>query len=53
MAESLFVRGGGITGGEVVIGGNKNSVLPMIAALLLTDEEKVKSLSCEYEKTQR
>ena len=37
--ESLRIRGGRVTGGEVRIGGNKNAVLPMIAALLLTDEE--------------
>ena len=41
MTDSLLVRGGGITGGEVAISGNKNAVLPMIAALLLTDEEVV------------
>ena len=37
--ESLRINGGRITGGEVWISGNKNAVLPMIAALLLTDEE--------------
>ena len=37
--ESLHINGGRVTGGEVTVGGNKNAVLPMIAALLLTDEE--------------
>ena len=39
--ESLRINGGRITGGEVTISGNKNAALPMIAALLLTDEEIV------------
>ena len=39
--KSLIVKGGSIRGGEVVVSGNKNAVLPMIAALLLTDEEVV------------
>ena len=37
--ESLRINGGRVTGGEVTISGNKNAALPMIAALLLTDEE--------------
>ena len=37
--ESLRIRGGRVTGGEVTVSGNKNAALPMIAALLLTDEE--------------
>jgi UDP-N-acetylglucosamine 1-carboxyvinyltransferase len=37
--ESLRINGGRVTGGEITVGGNKNAVLPMIAALLLTDEE--------------
>ncbi|MBR7103431.1 MAG: UDP-N-acetylglucosamine 1-carboxyvinyltransferase [Lentisphaeria bacterium] len=37
--ETLRINGGRVTGGEVTISGNKNAVLPMIAALLLTDEE--------------
>ena len=37
--ESLRINGGSVTGGEVTISGNKNAALPMIAALLLTDEE--------------
>ena len=41
MAQSLQIKGGTITGGEVTVSGNKNAVLPMIAALLLTDEECV------------
>ena len=32
--SSLIVKGGTIRGGEVNISGNKNAVLPMIAALL-------------------
>ena len=36
--KSLLVRGGSIRGGEVTVSGNKNAVLPMIAALMLTDE---------------
>ena len=39
--SSLIVKGGTIRGGEVSVSGNKNSVLPMIAALMLTDEESV------------
>ena len=37
--ESLRINGGRVTGGEITVSGNKNAVLPMIAALLLTDEE--------------
>ena len=39
--KSLLVRGGSVRGGEVTVSGNKNAVLPMIAAMLLTDEEVV------------
>ena len=39
--RSLLVKGGSIRGGEVAISGNKNAVLPMLAALLLTDEEVI------------
>ncbi|MCQ2379725.1 MAG: UDP-N-acetylglucosamine 1-carboxyvinyltransferase [Victivallaceae bacterium] len=39
--ERLIVRGKCITGGRITVGGNKNAVLPMIAATLLTDEEVV------------
>ncbi len=36
--KSLLVRGGTTTGGTIAVSGNKNAALPMIAALLLTDE---------------
>ena len=36
-----MVTGGSIRGGEVTVSGNKNAALPMIAALLLTDEEVI------------
>ena len=39
--NSLIIKGGSICGGEVTVSGNKNAVLPMIAALMLTDEESV------------
>ena len=39
--QSLTVEGGARISGRVRIGGNKNAALPMIAALLLTDEEVV------------
>lgn len=39
--RSLRIEGGAPIGGEVVIGGNKNAALPMIAACLLTDEPVV------------
>ena len=39
--ESLKITGQRPISGEVRISGNKNAVLPMIAALLLTDEECV------------
>ena len=39
--ESLRITGQREISGEVRISGNKNAVLPMIAALLLTDEECV------------
>ena len=37
--QSLIVEGSAPIGGRVKISGNKNAALPMIAALLLTDEE--------------
>ena len=37
--ESLKITGQKPISGEVRISGNKNAVLPMIAALLLTDKE--------------
>ena len=39
--QSLKIEGGAPIGGEVVISGNKNAALPMIAAALLTEEEVV------------
>ncbi|MBE6378304.1 MAG: UDP-N-acetylglucosamine 1-carboxyvinyltransferase [Lentisphaerae bacterium] len=39
--STLIVKGGTIRGGEITVSGNKNAVLPMIAALMLTDEESV------------
>ena len=39
--NSLVIQGGTLRGGEVTVSGNKNAVLPMIAALMLTDEESV------------
>ena len=39
--NSLIIKGGSICGGEVTVSGNKNAVLPMIAALMLSDEESV------------
>lgn len=39
--RSLHVAGNAEIHGEVTISGNKNAALPMIAALLLTDEEVV------------
>ena len=41
--KSLKVEGKAPLQGEITIGGNKNAVLPMIAAALLTDEEIVLS----------
>jgi len=41
MMSTLIVKGGTIRGGEITVSGNKNAVLPMIAALMLTDEESV------------
>ena len=35
---SLLIKGKQPLGGTISVGGNKNSVLPMIAALMLTDE---------------
>ncbi len=37
--RSLLVEGGAPLGGHIQISGNKNAALPMMAALLLTDEE--------------
>ena len=37
--QSLIVRGQRDIRGEVTVSGNKNAALPMIAALMLTDEE--------------
>ena len=41
MAQSLQIKGGTITGGEVTVSGNKNAALPAISAMMLTDEEVV------------
>ena len=38
---SLLIEGPGKVGGSVTTGGNKNAVLPMIAAAMLTDEEVI------------
>lgn len=37
----FIIEGGRSLNGEITIGGNKNAILPMIAAALLTDEEVV------------
>ena len=39
--DKLLIEGGVPVSGEVQISGNKNAVLPMIAACLLTDEEVI------------
>ncbi|MBQ8754557.1 MAG: UDP-N-acetylglucosamine 1-carboxyvinyltransferase [Lentisphaeria bacterium] len=39
--QSLLVEGGAPLGGHIQISGNKNAALPMMAALLLTEEEIV------------
>jgi len=39
--RTLFVRGDAHISGEVTISGNKNAALPMISALMLTDETVV------------
>lgn len=39
--KSLLVEGTDRIGGSVEVGGNKNAVLPMIAAAMLTDEEVI------------
>ena len=39
--QSLLVRGNGPISGTVTISGNKNAALPMISAMLLTDEEMI------------
>lgn len=41
MSESLLVRGGKALSGEITPSGNKNAVLPMLCATLLTDDEMV------------
>ncbi|MBR7156198.1 MAG: UDP-N-acetylglucosamine 1-carboxyvinyltransferase [Lentisphaeria bacterium] len=39
--QTLHIRGGNPISGAVRVSGNKNAALPMISALLLTDEEMV------------
>ena len=39
--KDLLIRGRRPLGGTVRPGGNKNAILPMIAALMLTDEKSV------------
>jgi len=39
--SSLLIEGGRTLSGRVVVGGNKNSALPLLAACLLTEEECV------------
>ena len=39
--QSLQIRGGAFSGGSVTISGNKNAALPMLSAVMLTDEEVV------------
>ena len=39
--QSLQIRGGAFNGGSVTISGNKNAALPMLSAVMLTDEEVV------------
>jgi UDP-N-acetylglucosamine 1-carboxyvinyltransferase len=39
--STLLIEGGRALSGRVVVGGNKNAALPLIAACLLTDEECV------------
>ena len=39
--RSLIINGTSLIGGTVEVGGNKNAVLPMIAATLLTDDDVV------------
>jgi len=39
--SSLLIEGGRTLSGRVVVGGNKNSALPLLAACLLSDEECV------------
>ncbi|MBQ9087816.1 MAG: UDP-N-acetylglucosamine 1-carboxyvinyltransferase [Lentisphaeria bacterium] len=41
MIQSLQIRGGAFNGGSVTISGNKNAALPMLSAIMLTDEEVV------------
>ena len=39
--STLLIEGGRPLSGRIVVGGNKNAALPLIAACLLTDEECV------------
>ena len=40
--ESFVIEGTGKPiGGEITVSGNKNAILPMIAAALLTEEESL------------
>jgi UDP-N-acetylglucosamine 1-carboxyvinyltransferase len=39
--STLLIEGGRALSGRIVVGGNKNAALPLIAACLLTDEECV------------
>lgn len=41
IVSTLLIEGGRALSGRVVVGGNKNAVLPLVAACLLTDEECV------------
>ena len=43
----LKIRGGAEIRGSVSIGGNKNAALPMIAALMLTDETQSVREACQ------
>ena len=51
--DKLVIRGGQKLKGEVTISGSKNSVLPILAATLLTDEKCViREMRChDYSKT--
>nr|HPN85389.1 hypothetical protein [Victivallales bacterium] len=39
--NEFVVEGGNTLNGEIIISGNKNAILPMIAASLLTDKELI------------
>ncbi|MDD5728631.1 MAG: UDP-N-acetylglucosamine 1-carboxyvinyltransferase [Victivallales bacterium] len=39
--QTLYVEGGASLKGEITVSGNKNAVLPMLAAALLTDEKVI------------